>query len=333
MWPKLKTALVVIVLSCLIWILAEQEVTQEAAIKVKLELKSSAQNIFVQLLDQNDNPIAGAQKEVELTVKIPAGKMQNFHDEYLDNIKLDISKFIELAPDKNREDNSFPVISLLDGKLYSRDERSYLHITKSSPKTIKVRVTRLTQRPIPVKVYDSRGVELGTSSLNPSSIKLLVMDDWLVEARVDLTPDQQRQAMQDEITVNCSAGLSDRVIKTITVNLKLLQDTNRRIRSLSGPRLGIIKTRSIDDKYKVVFEDDSQLEEYNRIECQGSTEALDAYQKSDYYILLEIKESDIGKSSSSRLPRYNLPSDFGRIEVTKEPTPISFHLEAIPVNN
>ena len=125
-------------------------------------------------------------------------------------------------------------------------------------------------------------------------------------------------------------ALPDRVLKNFTVKLKLSEQSDpRQTMPIRNPRLGFIKPDTMEGKYKVVI-DPASWNEYDRIECRGILEALEAYKKSNIHLLLEIVEDDIGATSPSRLPIYKLPEGSSEIEIVdKKLVPISFRLEAI----
>ena len=64
----IKTALLVVVLSCLIWVFAERAVMQTDTVTVAVELVRSRPDVFVQYLNDQGEPLTALQQNVVLTV-------------------------------------------------------------------------------------------------------------------------------------------------------------------------------------------------------------------------------------------------------------------------
>ena len=75
MLQGLKTAVVVVVLSCLIWVFAERSKTQTVSVALEVTLANSGE-LLVQYLDNRDKPIADNSRRVKLVLEGPTSRIQ-----------------------------------------------------------------------------------------------------------------------------------------------------------------------------------------------------------------------------------------------------------------
>ena len=331
MWQKAKTALIVLLLSCLIWVFAERSVTSDANVELDIKLAELNDELMVEFLDDSGLALALLQQKVTLTVEGPTGRIQRIKEDYVDVVLLDVQKLGYIPQNEPSQDYQVRVMSLFTEGLNSRDpKQGSLRVVAADPESFSVRVTKLIARNIPVKVYDRNDLELKPEKLEPAEVEAYVQAGEPAEAKVTLSPDQQRQAAQNEIPVNAHVTLPNRT-KSYQVILKLPEEGNIQTKPIRNPRLGIFNPADMEGLYKVVIEDESQLEAYSPIECQGSPEALDIYSKSDKHLLLNIYETDIDAPSGqlTRPLEYFIPSGCQITITNKIKEPILFRLEKI----
>jgi len=336
MWTKVKTALVVILLSCLIWVAAERAVTKEATTEITLELPTGPKELMVQYLDDQDNPLPQLRQNFKITVEGPAGKIQAVREEFLSTITLDVQELGYVPPEgKKSYDYRILVTTLLKGRLYSKDQQSdnYLLVTESEPQTAHFRVTKLTMHSLAIKVFNQDGLEMVPEKIEPKTLDAYVPEEGIpLEARLDLTENQRLQAVQAEITVNAKVNLPHRIME-YPVKIKLSKETNLLPEyEIRPPRLYISKPLSLEGKYKVII-DAKELEEYKVIKFRAALADQDKYINAPKHLVLNIFEEDLNKPDlkSARPPEYYLPEEeYGRIEIlNKTQYPIKFHLEKI----
>lgn len=330
MKAQVKTALIVILLSCLIWVFAERESTQNTDVELAIELPTQPENLLVQFLDEQDNLIPDGQKAVKLTVEGPTRRILEVSEKYIKSKIIDITRFGTDLGNTNTQNRWIQIMAVLEGKLDSRDGKSYLQVVSTKPESLYLRLTKLTQQPLSVKVYDQDNIELIPQSISPTTINAYVPEGQPVEARINLTEAQRSQAVQAEIAVIARVTLPHRVSE-FPVRLKLHKGELLKS-DIRSPRLVINKPYSMEGKYNVVIEDITQLDDY-KIQCRGTPEDMEKYINSDVHLILKISEDDL-KVPSLKFNRpliYYLPDEHGRIEITnKKDTPIAFHLEKIP---
>jgi len=330
MWPKLKTLLLVVVLSCLIWVFAEREVTKEIPVSVTIDLVSHTNDLLVQYLDENNIPQAESYRKVTLIVKGPTGKIQAINKDYPTSITLDVQKLGYIPQDQSKDYRS-PVIALVD-RLYSRNRESFLQVIDTEPKDLDLhfRVTKLVLKPFPVNVYGPNKDKLNPEIISPAEVEAYVPAGVLGEAKIVFNEQQISAAIQIKTEFTVEVTPLNRV-KNNKVIVKLSEGGNLKLDKIRNPRLGIIKPYALEGKYKVVIDGSTRLDEYSPIECRGTSQALEEYNKR-YHLILEISEEDEQKPSLQfdRLPIYNLPEGYGQIEIlNKKQVTIGFHLEKI----
>jgi hypothetical protein len=289
----------------------------------------------VQYLDDDNNPIPQLKQSYQLTVEGPAGKIKSVREDYENTIILDVEKLNYLPPtDVTSEDHRTAVTTLLGGRLNAKNPQSdsYLLVTAAEPESAHFRVTRLTEKSVPVKVYDQNGLALQTEKLDPAAVKAFVPEGHPLEAKVTLNRDQQLQAVQQEIKAPAKVVIPNRY-KEFPITLKLSKGENLPTDIVRNPRLHYSIADSIVNKYRVVIEDKTQLDEYKNIECRGPRSDLDEYLTAPIHLILPIYEYDLTQPNmeSVRALVYYLPEEYGRIEIiNKTQMPVKFRLEKIP---
>jgi hypothetical protein len=334
MWAKIQTIIIVVILSCLIWVFAEREVTKNTIVSVKIEL-TAPEDILLRFLDNDDNPLTDSSQMVDLTVEGPGGKIQKVRQEYLNQITRDVASMgIALPDDRSQQSYDIPVVNILDGQLHSRDRQNWLRVVDAKPKFLRLQLTRLARQFVPVVVYYN-GAILTQAKVDPAEVETFVLNGKPAEARATLTPAQYQQAQQNEpVSLTAKAVLQGHRPEEFEIKFTISANGQQRPdKSIKAPRLGIVMPYIMEGQYKVILDDTSQLDEYDPIDCRGTPEALDAYQKSDVHLTLKINESDIAgiPAPFSRPLSYYVPLGCNEIEIiNKKQTPINFRLEKIP---
>ena len=336
MLKKIKTAFLVIVLSCLIWVFAEREVTQSTIIEVNLtKAVHLHEDLLVEFLDDQTNPIATMEKSrrISLTVEGPAGRiLQVQQGQYEKNIVLDIVELIGSRPEETEPQiYEFDVVKqIFNGEYQYKD--IYLKVLKSQPMTVKLQVRQLVQTTLPVVVYDadSQG-ELEVESREPAQVEAYLIAGQAVDAAtVRLKPEQKLQATKAPIPVLAQVSLPDRV-QTFDIMIKLpAESTLLPQDEIKAPRLGILWPESMEGKFHVEILDKSPLKE-QPLKFRGTTAAITEYRESDYHLILEISASDKPNVLINRKLRYHLPPErLNEIEVL-ETNAILLQFQLIPI--
>lgn len=326
---QIKTALLVVVLSCLIWVFAERAVMQTDTVTVAVELVRSQADVFVQYLNDRGEPLTVLQQNVVLTVEGPAGRIQAVREKPLDlKVPLDVQKLKYEPQAAEGQDYVVRVVKdLLEGQLRLKDTE--LTVTEAQPQTLRLRVRKLVQQSLPIKVYDQQsGSQLSQASTNPAAVPAYVIEGQPAEARVILSSAQQVQAERGPITVDnvvLPYGAAEVAVEvTLPEGGKAYPEAQ-----IKMPRWGILMPASMAGKFKVVIENDAPLKE--PITCRGTTQAVAEYRESLYHLVLEIKEKDEVEMTIDRPPHYYLPEGYGPIEIVNPvKEPIRFRLVPAP---
>jgi len=336
MWTKIKTLVLVVVLSGMIWIYAERAVIKTDQIPVKIMLIAPPEELLAQFLDENGQPLEDDYLEVMLTVEGSTSRLQAVKSNP-EMPLLDISKKAADLEDGQSKDFTINVMDVLgEGQLYANDRgrETYIQVTQTEPKSLKVRVTKLTKRKLTVKVFDrDDGTPLVAQSIKPDQIEAYIPDGQPLEARVTLSKEVQVQARQNAVKAIARIRRPDGWIEQ-AVQVKLAEGKERQIGDIKQPRLGIFKPVTMEGKYYVeIAETDYKflLSEYSPIRFYGSSESINAYRSSDIHLILRIKENDQSESAPSRPLEYYLPPHINDIEIIdKKNVPINFRLVKIP---
>ncbi len=334
---NVKTFIVVVLLSALVWIFAERAVVKTAVVDVEITLFSSSPEYIVQYLNDQGEPTADASRRVKVNVKGPAGLIQSLQEGKLTlrMVRLDIGaeKFTNLAGQESR-DFTPRVLDLLDGKVTFEDQDSYLVAEEAKPAVLPIRVTKLLPVTLDVRVEGENEIPLPPErieSIEPAQIQVYVAGGATNDAVAILNTSQQQKATQQPITVSARIpGLASR--KEVDVKIKLAKETTIwPINKIDRPRVGICKPYSMEGKYNVIIEDlEARKDSYSPISFQGPPAAADKYMNEPYPLLLVVKEEDLKTTNPARPLLYNLPQGEQQIKIIKPANEaVRFRLEKI----
>lgn len=316
MIKKIQTAALVIVLSCLIWVFAEREVTQNTLIELNLTKAIQLhEDLLIEFLDDQGRPTSEKSKRISLTVEGPAGRiLQVQQGQYEKNIILDIVELLGSRPkDTEPQFYEFDVIKQLFNDEYQYKEDTYLKAIKSQPASIKLQVRQLVATTLPVTVYDvDSQTELAVESREPAQVEAYLIAGQAVDAAtVHLKPEQKLQATKTPIAVLAQVPLPDRM-QTFDIMVKLSEESEVLPQDeIKAPRLGILLPDSLSQKFQVEIVDKSPLKE-QPLKFRGTEAALIEYRESPYHLILEISATDKPNVLIDRQLRYYLPP--GRLD-------------------
>ena len=338
MWVKLKTSLVVVLLSGLIWVFAERAVTKSTIVTgVKIGWSTARKDLLIQWLDDQEQDIPTMQ--VNLEVEGPSGRIQDVIEGKLVPrlLLLDVEKLnYNESDDSATQVLTVDVVQILDEKLTFTDNDVFLPVITAQPPQLKVSVTKLTlatlnvevldkitNRPLLVEILDSKTVETYVKAGTTPEAKVLLNGNQqtlasasLIEATVEVLPYGRPQEFTE--LVNLAAGVSSWPEGEI---------------ARTHVRVGYLMPSSMQGLWKVNFDEEALLDDYSPIKFQWhSTAARDEFTNPEYiHLMLEVKESDLKETNPSRRLRYHLP--LGREEeieiIDRKQDAVSFSLEEI----
>ena len=331
MRSKITTAVLVVFLSCLIWVFAERKVTTTGRLAVEVKLISSRPGLLVHYLDNEGNPTQLTAQSVTLTMEGPTGRIQTIEQEMHVSVSLDMSKLLPEEPtDTKPHTHTVQVVKdLLDGKI--QINAAFLTVIKAEPANLDVQVIKLQERSIPVIVYfQDQTVPLKVQTVDPTEVRAYVIEGQPAEAHVRLNSEQQLQARREPVIAKAivTLPLSDK-LQSYDVKVTLPQQGSSWLEAvIQTPRVGFVFPDSMIGKYLVVIEDPSQLKE--PIKFQGvSASAITDYRNSQFHLTLEIHEGDKPQEPIFRSLQYK-PTDRNDIQITDQNSPlIQFHLTPV----
>jgi len=318
MWQKCKTALVVVMLSGLIWVFAEQSVTKTVSLPVSIEINQSHDNLLIQLID--DQGQSQPYIQVELDVEGPSIKIQEIAEQtlkpQLPPLTLEQLNYRE-SQSENVSEFTREVISLLDRELTFADNVA-LPITGARPSQLQFRVLKLEPATLNIKVYDfDTGNPLPVESLNPQTVSAFVQTGTTPDAEIILNAAQQLQAATNPVTVNANVSLLGHTHQSFPVSIKLATGAGSSWSGESIPssqiRINILKPTTMIGKYEIENVDEfiNEVQDiYGPIRFQGTSQAREEF-RNGTHLILEIKEYDANPDNmgGSRPLNYNIPNN------------------------
>lgn len=335
MMPKINTALLVIVLSGLIWVFAERKVIKSTTTTVRLELAQSREDLYITYLDDQRVPMPEA-PSIRLEVEGPTGPIQDLEEGRVKPrvLPIDVTKLVDLSTAGNEPiDHTFQVASVLEDKLMLEGRQGYLTIEEAKPAELTVRIFRLQHAELEIGVYGAApsNTPLSAEILEPQSGKLaayVVSGTAAPQARVTLTAEELSRAQKEPIIVTAKVLAPNRLIEK---QVKLKAATM----ALAGgkgeierPELSILIPVALQGHYEVIIQDPWR-DVYEPILYQAPMGKGAEFQKQQCHLILEVKESDLDDNPPAHSLRYNVPEGSGIQIVNPQKDPVRFKL--IPI--
>lgn len=312
MKQHVRTAVVVVFLSSLIWIFAERQVAREHNLDIRFNLPTGRQELLVELIGVK-GPLDQSHAIVRVKIAGPAGRIQEIRDEAPRfEIPLTLDQIGYRPEGPAVQELSVRLIDAMDSRL--RYKNFTVPVMETNPAAITVRVTRLTRAELPVRVYDAVGNPLEQAEVSPPAVQAYVANDNITEARVLLSAEEESRAARAPIPVRATSP--GRIIDPL-VRVQLPERTSLWTDTLTikAPQIGCAMAPSMQGRYRVVIEDDPMFDD--PITCRGSALAVRAYAESPFQLLLEIKPDDKPGVPIDRPLRYNLPDEHAEIEIVE----------------
>ncbi len=326
MMPKINTALLVIVLSSLIWVFAERKVIKSTDTTVKLELAQPRDDLFVTYLDEQSVPAPDA-PNIKLAVEGPTGPIRDLEEGRAKPrvLPIDVTKLVDVDSAGNEPiDYTFQVAAVMEEKLMLEGRQGYLTIAETEPAELTLRIFKLQRAELDIKVYGAApsNVTLPAKILQPKSGKLaayVVAGTTPPQARVALTADQLNRAQNEPIMVTAnvlppSKLIDDQVTLTIApTGLTVVEG------EIIRPSLGIHIPISMQGRYRVEVEEESWMSDYAPIKFKAFPGKDREFINQGWHLTLHVGESDKTEASPSHSLRYDAPKGVEILNPVKEP--------------
>jgi len=330
MLAKIKKAVLVIFITCLIWVWADLSLDKDLTDQTATIIASKANpKLWVTIDGKPEVAIKAdirgqAVKINELNKKIQAG------DEKLDVI-FDPEKENMTTPG----DYSLPdVRKFLAESDKIRDYGLTVKFAKPD-KLHNIKVIALKEKTIPIKCVDEADNEIPGAEMTPDIITMYAPDQ-ITEAKIKLASAAERKQARGvpvskkpyiELTKN-EVRFSDADVK---VKLPAVGEDMKPY-TINGT-LGFVYSANLAGKYQVEF---IKRPEIGSIPILATPEAKEAYVQTQFEVLLNLQDDDIGKPEVARQLIYNFPSQYARddkIRLKGEPAEAKFKLVPVVADN
>ena len=328
MFAKLKKAVLVVFITCLIWVWADLSLDKDLNDQtVTVTVSKANPRLWVTIEDKSEIQIkvdfrGPARKIGDLVSKMEAGKE-----------KLDVVFDAEKQNMEAGGDYSLPDVRRF---LAESDKiRDYgLAVKAARPdKLQKIKVVELKEKTLPIKCVDETDTEIPAAKITPDIITALVPEQ-VTEARVKLISIAEKKQARGGVIdkkpyVEFVKGEVRYTEGAVKVELPMIGEDMKQY-TIRGT-LGYIFSDNLAGGYKVEF---IKRPEIGGIPIIATEEAKTAYVEKGFEVLLEIQDDDVGKPEITRQVIYNFPIQYVRedkIRLKGEPAEAKFKL--VPVGD
>ncbi|MGB8226030.1 MAG: hypothetical protein WCE45_04050 [Sedimentisphaerales bacterium] len=330
MFGKIKKAVLVIFITCLIWVWADLSLDENLDNQtITITASKANPKLWITLEGKPEIQIkadlrGSVAKVRELSKKIEGGKekLEVMFDAEQQNMNAageytlpDLRKFV--AESKKIQEYGLTVRGARPDKLQ------------------RIKVVELKEKTLPIKCVDETDSEITGAHIMPDVIVMLVPEQ-VTEVKVKIaTLAEKKQARGGTIDkkpyVEFSVGETRYADTTVKVELPVTQE-NMKQYTISGT-LGFIFSANLAGQYKVEF---TKRPEIGNIPIIATEEAKTAYEEEQFDVLLEIQDDDIGKPEVSRQLIYRFPVQYVRedkIRLKGDPVEAKFRLVPVADGN
>ncbi len=330
MFARLKKAILVVFITCLIWVWADLSLDKDFTDQTVTIIASKGNpRLWVTLEGKPDIQIKAdfrgpAKKVGELISKIDAGKE-----------KLEITFDVEKQNMAAEGEYSLPDVRRFLAESEKIQEYGLAAKAARPDKLQKIKVVALKEKTLPVKCVDETDAEITAAKMTPDIIVTLAPEQ-VTEARVKLvSAAEKKQARGGAIDKKPYIELAKGEVRYADTSVKIeLPTTGEDMKQYTiRGTLGYIFSANLIGGYKVEF---IKRPEIGSITITATDEARVAYEGKGFEVLLEIQDDDVGKPEVTRQIIYNFPAQYVRedkIRLKGEPAEAKFKLVPITDQN
>jgi hypothetical protein len=327
MLAKIKKAILVVFITCLIWVWADLSLDKDLTNQTVTIIASKANpRLWVNIEGKSEIQIKAdfrgpTRKLGELISRIEAGKE-----------KLDVAFDAEKQNMAGEGKYTLPDIRRF---LAESDKiRDYgLAVKATRPNKLNINVVELKEKTLPIKCVDETDTEIPAAIITPNVITMLAPEQT-TEMKVKLVSiAEKKQARGGVIDKKPYIELTKGEIRyadtTVKVELPITGEDMKQY-TIRGT-LGYIFSANLIGKYNVEF---TKRPEVGSIPIVATPEAKDAYEQKQFEVLLELQDDDAGKPEVTRQIIYNFPIQYVRedkIRLKGDPAEAKFKL--VPVTD
>jgi hypothetical protein len=306
----IKKLILVIFLTALIWVWADQALTRRTSAPATIAVdKSTDPALWVSFDMQPTAPI-------RVRLSGAASKIDTLERRLKDG-SLRLEFYINPAEEKiaMAGNHSLKLLPLIQKSRAVADLG--LQVESVEPEAVKVNVVQLAKQKLAVQVVGDNQLLLKDAAIEPATIEMLVRQDWsgdMLKATVSLTQQEIEQARAAGIWRKPTVELAPGVVNTAETQVKItLPTTQQRLKEfvIDGVNIGYTFSPNLAGKYKVELINQNQV--LGPIKLQATDEAKLAYDNVSFKIVLDIKDDDAKTAGElSRAAIFNLPYDYVR---------------------
>jgi hypothetical protein len=318
-----KIALVIF-LTVLIWVWADLALDEELADKAAV--------VFV---DESANPKFWVSfnelpsTEIKITLSGPHAAINAERRRLRDGGQLRFD--FDIAQEKMDKAGTHPLNLLVFLQKDKEVKQRSLKVKSCQPETLTVNVIGLVKRTLAVEAIDAEQVPIKSAIINPSQVEMLVPEDWVGNAKVQLIPTEIKQTRASAIKkvpfIKLTSGQKKEASQEVDITTPPEGDLLRED-TIKNPTLGFNLSANTQGKYKVEVVNITEV--MSPIAVRATPVAKRAYEILSYQVILEIEDKDAeSKEVLRRKLTYNFPDDFVRtdeIGLNQQPVIAQFKL-------
>lgn len=322
MHPTVKKYLLVVFITLLVWIWANN------AMETKIDVSASITTVQTgdsDILAIFDRPMP---LNVKITVTGSSSKVADFQ-KLIASGQENLDFVYSLQNDLKGDGEAIPLDTAKWLNQSLKIKTLGLTVESAEPAMVQVTIEKLEKKELAIECFDEDGIAITADSLNPSTVNIFVKQGWVAGgARIDLTATDVENAQKDYVIKKPYVQLAPgdfRYGELVTVKLP---STELDPIPFQPRNIFFAFSGNLQGKYSVKLINENELTGMTTF--KASDEAMDAYKNSAVHIIVPVldgQENQEGVISAEVI--YNFPpEDFaaGKIRLAKPPVKARFEL-------
>jgi len=188
-----------------------------------------------------------------------------------------------------------------------------LTLEACEPQRLEVNVEALVEKQLVVQCLDENGTPLKAADVQPGQVPMYVRAGYTGPAFITLSSQQIAAARKGTIVQRPYVNLGPtgpRRIADSEVRITLPATEQLNEYPFQPQSIGFVFSRNTQGKFRVQIENESDL---RTVQIRATEEALEAYRKMRYHLLIEIRDEDAAMGEiPPREVIFNFPAEFVR---------------------
>ena len=311
MFRQIRKLILVVFITALIWVWADQALTRSTSAPATIAVdKSTDPQLWVTFFDMQ--PVS----PIRVRLSGAASKIDTL-ERRLKEGSLRLEFYLNPTEEKITAGGVHPLklLPLIQKNRVIADLG--LQVQSIEPEAVNVNVVQLAKQKLSVQALGDNQLPLKDAAVEPATIEMLVRQDWsgdMLKATVSLTPQEIEQARTAGIWRKPTVELAPGVVKTADTQVKItLPSTKQRLKDfvIDGANIGYTFSPNLAGKFRVELINQNQV--LGPIKIQATDEARLAYGNVPFKVILDISDDDAKASGElTRTVQFNLPPDYVR---------------------